>query len=133
MIESLLPLLFLPFSQPAEPTMVPTHVHTPIQWEEPMPMMEEMPQKKVKRMRPMHTQHPQMQWQRPLEIRRKGYQLTNKNYFTKRLEHAVQSGNPNFPTSDLSQRTHREFVRTNRRGDRMIRDFTRGCAFPCRE
>ena len=128
MIESLLPLLFLPFSQTLEPAMVPAHTHSPVQWEQSMPMMDEMPRQRVRRFHPQ-MQTTRMRRERPAEIRHKGYQPTEENYFTKRLEHAVQTNNPQFPTSDLSQRTHREWVRTNRRMDRGCGDLPEDVRF----
>src|SRR3989338_72985 len=124
MLETLLPLFYLHFTPlPQEEMMVPAHRHEPMMMHEertyrtPTPQRDSMPM-----WRESHR-----------EIRRKGYQPTDENYFAKLLEHAVRSQDPDFPTMDWSQRTHREYVQTNRRSDRKMKEYPSGCEFPCTE
>lgn len=125
MLETLLPLFYLHFTAPSPQMTEPAYTAPPVMMEEYVPETTSVPLP-----RRMPTR---IRGERPVEIRRKGYQPTGKNYFTKRLKHAVESQDPDLPTMGQSQRTHRESVQSNRRMQRMMRGYPRGCAFPCTE
>ena len=132
MLESLLTFLYF-FGTPSAPSRMPEPaMQPPMQWEEPMPMMEIIaPQPKPD---PVVARGKQRIWrERSVQVRRKGHMQTPGNYGAERLKHAVESSSPELPTLEYTQRTHRNMIQSMRRLERRERVYPRGCAFPCME
>jgi hypothetical protein len=134
MLNTLLPLLLAPFIHATEPAMMPMHEHHRMMVNGVVPM-EEMNElitradvSGMERRMMRRTLHAI-----PGQVRRKGYQGSSYWYRSARMEQATKSMKPGMPGTDLTQRTHRGMVEWSRRTDRRMRDFPRGCAFPCRE
>lgn len=118
MIETLLPLFFSPYGH--------THIDGRTLPENPAPIM---------RYEDRMSDQPNVRLVRsnPQEVRRKGYQASDENYFKKRMEYAVRKRPANFEGIDTSQRVLRTWVRRSTRSERILKDYPQGCRFPCTE
>lgn len=136
MLPSLLPLLLAPFMHSTEPAMMPMHEPPVMYMQEHMPMMEDETEDSITRADVSTMERGMMQQnlrQQPVHIRRKGFEESSYWYRSARMMHATKSRKPRMDGTDLTQRTQRGMTEWSRRTDRRMRDFPRGCPFPCGE
>ncbi len=136
MLNTLIPLLFAPLMHSTQPPVMPMHEPQHIYMHEHMPMMEDETNEPIMRADVSGMERRMMQRtlrEIPGQVRRKGYQDSSYWYRAARMEGATRSMKPGMPGTDLTQRTHRGLTEWSRRTDRRMRDYPRGCTFPCGE